>query len=262
MRSIRYKEIADSLRRAIESGEYPAGKVLPSEADLGSTHRVSRVTIRKALEELRADGLVESRQGFGWMVAAEPVVQHLDALVTVERRLAETGRRHQRLVLEFGIVDAPKAVASVLGPRVLEVERLSLVDGSPFARVTVWCREDLATDVTRADVAEHSFYDLLAVRAAGATQTIGAELMNDEDARLLDVPEASAALVVKRTTVDQDGRPILMAEHVVPGHLTEFVVQLPRHGLPAPLPSSLDRPGLRLIEGRLSTATTSLHRQA
>lgn len=249
MRSIRYKEIAQDLRRGIESGEYGPSQVLPSEADLGLIHQASRVTIRKALEELRAEGLVESRQGFGWMVAAEPVVQHLDALVTIERRLVETGRRHRRRVLEFHSVDAPKPVASVLGPRVLEVRRLSMVDGAPFARVTVWCRDDLAAEVSQADVSEHSFYDLLPVRAAGATQTIGAELINVEDASLLDVPEASAALVVRRTTFDHEGRPILMAEHVFPGHLTEFVAQLPRQGLPAQLPSTLDRPGLRLVEG-------------
>ncbi len=249
MRSIRYKEIAEILRHGIRRGTYGPGQVLPSEAELGRMHEASRVTVRKALEELRADGLVESRQGFGWMVAAEPVVQHLDTLVTIERRLAETGRPHRRRVLEFRFVDAPTSVAPVLGPRVLEVRRLSLVDGSPFARVTVWCRDDLAADISHADVSERSFYDLPAVRAAGATQTIGAELMNSEDASLLDVPEASAALVVRRTSFDREGHPILMAEHVFPGHLTEFVAQLPRPGLPAQLPSTLDRPGLRLVEG-------------
>lgn len=248
MRSIRYKEIAETLRRRIQSGEDGPGQILPSEAELCRIHQASRVTIRKALDGLRAEGLVESRQGFGWMVAAEPVVQHLDTLVTIERRLAETGRRHRRRVLEFRFVEAPTPVASVLGPRVLEVRRLSMVDGSPFARVTVWCRSDLAADISQADVSEHSFYDLLPVRAAGATQTIGAELMDGEDASVLGVPQASAALVVRRTTFDHEGRPILMAEHVFPGHLTEFVAQLPRPGLPAQLPSSLNRPGLRLVE--------------
>lgn len=249
MRTIRYKEIANELRAGIESGDRQPGQVLPSEAALGRAHSASRVTVRRALEELRAEGLVESRQGFGWVVAGEPVVQTLDALVTIERRLAATGRQHQRQVLEFRCIDAVPDVAAVLGDRVLEVKRLSLVDGTPFARVTVWCRQDLAADVSRSDIAEHSFYELLPVAVAGATQTITAELLSEEDSRLLDVATPSAALVVRRTTVDGDGRAILLAEHVVPGHLTEFVAQLPRPGLPAQLPSDVDRPGLRLVEG-------------
>ncbi|MDH4279213.1 MAG: winged helix-turn-helix domain-containing protein, partial [Acidimicrobiia bacterium] len=62
MRRIRYHEIADDLRRTIESGDLEPGKVLPSEASLGTSHGASRVTIRKALEVLRGEGLVESRQ--------------------------------------------------------------------------------------------------------------------------------------------------------------------------------------------------------
>ncbi len=244
-RRIRYQEIAETLRRRIESGELAPGEVLPSEASLGTAHNVSRVTVRKALELLRADGMVQSRQGFGWMVAAEPVPQSLDALVSIERQLTRSGRDHQRRILDFRFVDAPDSVAAVLGPRVLEVRRLALVDGQPFGRVTVWCREDLGAGLSRDAVARTSFYELLPERAVEATQTIGAEVIAPIDAELLDVPQASAVLVVRRTTLGESGRPILMAEHAFPGHLTEFVAQLPR----AQSAEGADRPGLRLLGG-------------
>lgn len=244
MRRIRYKEIAEFLRRSIEDGELEPGQVLPSEATLGASHQASRVTVRKALEELRSEGLVESRQGFGWMVTADPVPQTLDTLVSIERQLARSGRTHERRIMDFRFVDSPPHVRPTLGRRVLEVRRLSLIDGKPFGRVTVWCREDLGAGLSRDEVARSSFYDLLSERAVEATQTIGAELMAESDAELLDVPPTSAALVVRRTTLGEGGRAILMAEHAFPGHLTEFVAQLPR----TQVVESDDEPGLRLVD--------------
>lgn len=244
MRTIRYKEIARSIRSRIEAGELAPGELLPSEAALGGEHDASRVTVRKALELLRDDGLVESRQGFGWMVTAEPITQPLDALVSIEDQLQGSGLTPVRKILDFSFIDAPADVADLLGPRVLEVRRLNLADGKPFSRVTVWCREDLGAELSRAQVADRSFFDLLPVQVREATQTIGARLMTAADAAVLDVPEASPALLVRRVTFTADGEPVLVSEHAFPGHLTEFAVRLQQveaHEATAPR-------GLRLVE--------------
>ena len=84
MRTIRYQQIADDLRE--RWGSVGVGQVLASESELSAEFGVSRVTIRRALEILREEGLVDARQGFGWYVAGEPLLQHLDALGTVRRR--------------------------------------------------------------------------------------------------------------------------------------------------------------------------------
>ena len=91
MRTIRYQQIADELRARIST--VGAGQVLPSESELSAEFGVSRVTIRRALEILRDEGLVDARQGFGWYVAGEPVRQHLDELGTIEGQL-EAPRHH------------------------------------------------------------------------------------------------------------------------------------------------------------------------
>lgn len=242
VRTIRYHQIADELRQRIVAGEFAAGAVLPSEASLGSTYAASRVTIRKALEMLRDDGLVDSRQGFGWFAAADLVPQPLTGLSTIEDQLARSGRRSERRIIDFSFVDAPADVAPVLGARVLEVRRINLADGEPFARVTVWCRDDLGAELSRAAVERASFYELLAVELGGASQSIGAAVVGEIDAQLLGVPAASAVLVVHRTTHDAAGAPVLMSEHVFPGHLTEFVAELP------PVDDDVSPTGLRLVE--------------
>jgi GntR family transcriptional regulator len=243
VRTFRYQEIAESVRERIDRGEYSAGQVLPSEASLGEIYRASRVTIRKALERLRADGLVESRQGFGWVVAAEPFAQSLDELVTIEQQLADGDITVEREIVDFAFVETPPSVAPLLGARALEVRRVNRADGEPFARVTVWCREDLGVELSRAQVARSSFYDLLP-GPKRATQTIGAELMAESDAELLDVPALSAALIVRRTTFGDGDRVILVSELVFPGHLTEFVAELAR-----PSERADGDGALRLVEG-------------
>lgn len=243
VRTIRYRDIADDLRRRIADGELGAGRVLPSEADLSGSYAVSRVTIRKSLELLRHDGLVDSRQGFGWFVAVDPVSQSLGRLGTIESQLAESGAAPVRQILDFGFVDAPPAVAASLGPgHVLQVRRVNLADGAPFARVTVWCPEGLGAELSRADVERASFYDLIGVDLGGATQTIGAGAASAADAEVLHIPEGSPVLVCDRVTRDAAGVPVLVSEHVFPAHLTEFVVELPH------VAGSISPSGMRLVD--------------
>src|SRR5687768_12207093 len=99
MRKIRYQEIADELRsRAFAA---PTGSVLPSESELSVEFGASRVTIRRALDLVREQGLIAARQGFGWYVAGEPVRQSLTQLGTIEAQLADSGMTNERRVIEF-----------------------------------------------------------------------------------------------------------------------------------------------------------------
>jgi GntR family transcriptional regulator len=243
VREIRYRTIADELRRRVEAGEFAAGRTLPSESELSAAYEASRVTIRRALDLLRDEGLVDARQGFGWFAAVDPLRQSLGRLGTIEAQLADSGVRSERKILDFGFVTAAPRVRQVLGAAtVLEVRRLNLADGEPFARVTVWCPEDLGAHLSRADVERAPFYELLDAPLGGAVQTIGAAAADPLDAALLEVPVGSPVLRCERTTSDRGGRPVLLSEHVFPAHRTEFVVDLPL------AEASIAPTGLRLVE--------------
>jgi GntR family transcriptional regulator len=241
MRKIRYQEIADDLRAMV--ADAPAGSVLPSEADLSARFGASRVTVRRALELVRDDGLVAARQGFGWFVATEPVRQHLERLGTIEADLETSGKDASRRIIEFAFDAPPPHVRAVLGvDRTLRVKRVNLADGEPFAVVTVWCPAELGQRLSMDDVASRPFYELLPVELRGATQTIGADIAEPDDAALLAIPIGAPVLRCRRVTNDVDGQPVLMSEHVFPAHRTEFVVDLP-HDEPTITPT-----GLRLVE--------------
>ena len=243
MRQTRYQAIADDVRRRLESGDLGASRLLPSEAELSEAYAASRVTVRRALEVLREEGLVDSRQGFGWFVATDPLRQSLGRLGTIERQLADEGVVSERRVLDFRFVTAPSRARQVLDcDTVLRVRRLNLADGEPFALVTVWCPEEYGAELSRADVERSPFYELLGVPLGGATQTIGAGAAGDSDAKLLQVPEGAPVLRCERITRSVDGHPVLLSEHVFPAHLTVFEVDLPH------AEASMAPTGLRLVE--------------
>jgi GntR family transcriptional regulator len=242
-RTIRYRQIAADLRRRVEAGEFGGGRVLPSEADLSDAYAASRVTVRRALEVLRDEGLLDARQGFGWFVQSDLLRQRLGRLSTIEDQLAASGITAERRVLDFAFVPAEPRVRRVLGTnQVLRVRRLNLADGEPFARVTVWCPASLGDRLSRADVERSPFYELLPVPLGGATQTIAAVAASAADANLLDVPVGSPVLRCERVTTNLEGQPVLMSVHVFPGHRTEFVVDLPQ------AERSIAPSGLRLVE--------------
>ena len=241
----RYQQIAEALRTRVLAGEFVAGRLLPSESTLGVEFGASRVTIRRALDTLREEGLLQSRQGLGWYAASDTVRQSLDELETLEHQLTVSGVTADRRVLDFSFGAAPPAVRAALGTdRVLEVRRLNLADGEPFARVTVWCPEQLGSGLSRDAVEARSFHELLAdagVLLAGASQTIVAGAADSADAELLDVPPGSPVLICERVTRSADGTTVLFSEHVYPGHRMAFTVDL--------APGARSEPaGLRLVE--------------
>ncbi len=242
VRHIRYQEIAQELRERVRDAA--PGSLLPSESELSAEFAASRVTIRRALELLRDDGLIAARQGFGWFVATEPVRQRLEHLGTIEAQLEVSGMDAVRHVVEFEFVPPPPHVAAVLGAsQVLRVKRINLADGEPFAVVTVWCPARLGQTLSMDDVSRRPFYELIDADLRGATQSIGAELAEADDAALLAVPVGAPLLKCRRVTTDVDGVPVLMSEHLFPAHRTEFVVDLPNDA-----PSATPH-GLRLVEG-------------
>lgn len=241
MRRIRYQEIADELRERARSAA--PGSLLPSESELSAEFSASRVTVRRALELVREDGLIDARQGFGWFVATDPVPQRLERLGTIEAQLEGSGRDAVRRVVEFSFEQPPARVKRVFGAgKVLRVKRVNLADGEPFAVVTVWCPARLGQKLSMDDVERRPFYELLDVELRGATQTIGADAAEDADAELLAVPAGAPLLKCRRVTTDADGAPVLMSEHLFPAHRTEFVVELPNDE------PSITPAGLRLVE--------------
>ncbi|MGZ8753421.1 MAG: GntR family transcriptional regulator [Acidimicrobiia bacterium] len=231
---MRYLDLAETLRHRIADG---AGGALPSEAALGAEFGVSRVTVRRALELLRGEGLVHSRRGAGWFVAMDPIRQPLGRITTLEAALEAAGASPSRHVLEFAFETAPNDVAKTLGlatglvgdgAETLRVTRLNLADDEPFALVTVWVPAALGEHLSRAAVEQSTFTDLLplhGVEPGRITQTITAVAAEGLEATRLGVPRGSPLLACQRVTYDRDGTAVMVSQQRYAAHLTALEVE-------------------------------------
>lgn len=231
---MRYLDIAQELRGRIAAGAVGAAGALPSEADLAQEFGASRVTVRRALDALRDEGLVTSRRGAGWFVALDPVHQPLGRVTTVEAALEAAGATPSRRVLEFAFEPATAEVAKTLGlaadAEVLRVTRCNLADDEPFAIVTVWVDAVLGAHLSRADVERATFHELLplqGVEPGRVVQTITAASASRDDARRLGILSGSPLLACRRVTYDRRGRAVMLAEHRYAAHRTAFEVEFP-----------------------------------
>lgn len=158
----RYVQIADEIVQQIRAGVLKAGDMVPSESELVKRYGVSGGTIRKAMVEVRASGLVETRHGKGSLVKARPPVRHRssDRFRRSHRRggkaayLAESeqsGATAKVSVLYIGPVAAPEEIAERLGVepgvQVLARRRLYFRNGIPVETATSYLPWDVVKDI-------------------------------------------------------------------------------------------------------------------
>ena len=245
--TLRYRQVADAIRRRIGAGEYPSGG-LETEAELGRAYGVSRITVRKALELLRDEGIVTSRKGSGWRVAVDPLRQVLGTFPTVEAALRDDGHDFRRRILQFSYGPPPADIARRLaleeGADTLVVRRLNYADEHVFDLVTTWVPADVAAPLSRADVEAHGVYGSLrehGVAIGEVLQTITAAIAAPDEAKLLGIHADSPILVVEQMTTDPSRRPIKLSQHRYPAHRIHLEVRI------AAGAATAEPPGLRLL---------------
>lgn len=214
-----YFQVAQQLEAAIRAGELPPGGRLDNELELAARYRLSRPTVRQAIQHLVDKGLLVRKRGVGTQVVQSQVRRPLE-LSSLYDDLAAAGREPRTRVLEFGPVpaegDAAGQLGVVPGTEVVRLRRLRLTGGEPLALMTNVLPAGLI-EVTAAELEEHGLYETL--RAAGvnlriAHQTIGARGATAAEARLLDERRGTPLLTMTRTAFDDKGAAVEYGAHV------------------------------------------------
>lgn len=226
--------LAQQLRERIALGDLGPGGALESEAALGARYGVSRVTVRRALDDLRGQGLVESRPGAGWFVTTGSFHQALavGAFRHAESAVTSAGKQVHRRVVEFGFRPAPPHAADALrlppGADVLHSRSVRTVDGQPLDLVHEWVPGDLGGRVSRADAELVGIWGTLA-RSGEAIdavrQTVTAAVTSPEDSDLLATPPGTAVLLVRRVALDAGRRPLALSDHRYLAHRFSLEVE-------------------------------------
>ncbi len=250
MTGARFREIADDLRERIALGEGGGSGAMDSEAALGQRYGASRMTVRKALELLRDQGLVDSRQGSGWFVSSGSFHQRL-ALGTFRHAgsaIADTGATVQREVIGFAWEAATKSVAALLdvapASQVLHCTSVRSVDGVPLDSATEYVSAAAAQAISRADAAFPGVWHTLArsgVEIASVRQTIAAGIAGPEDQVQLGAPVGAPLLLIRRVAIGSAGSPVAVSDHRYLAH--RFSLEVEFNGFAAAVTDS--PPGLR-----------------
>ncbi|MEQ8965480.1 MAG: GntR family transcriptional regulator [Azospirillaceae bacterium] len=225
----RYLRLARDLADRIAQGEFKPGDALPPERRIAQLYDVSRVTVRRALEHLASDGVVEARHGSGTYVSRR-VRQPLRVLTGFSEDVRARGMLPSSVVLDRGVGTATPEEAIGLGlspgERVTRIKRLRLADGAALAIESTAIVHDALPDP---DAIGESLYETL--QAAGnrpvrAIQRLTAVALDDRTAPVLEAAPGSPGLHIVRVGYRADGRPIEYTWSYYRGDRWDFVTEL------------------------------------
>ncbi len=243
LRVPKYHQIYLVLREQLHEGRFAQG--LPGELAFMKQFEVARVTVRRALEQLAAEGLIAREPGRGTraldLLAPKSATFGEGAqraqLTGLLENLVSMGLKTKVKVLDVEVVKASASVADALqlkvGELVQKAVRVRSTLEGPLSHITTYVPQDIACKFGRRELAKKPILLLLeesGVTVGRAHQTISARLADVQVARHLDVAVGSALLAVRRLIYDDQERPIQWLHGLYRPDRYEYEMQLSRVG--------------------------------
>lgn len=242
-----FKQVADHLRLAIQTGELPPGSRLPSEQQLIDTFGLSRGTIRGAVGLLRSEGLVRTEHGRGTFVRDRPPVRRLahDRFARRHRKrgraayLAELeaeGRVAEVEVQEVARLKAPDEVAVWLqlafGADVAVRRRRYLADGEPMELATSYIPWELAegTAIAEEDTGPGGIYARIEEkghRLKRFSEEVTSRMPTSDEVRALRLEPGVPVIRVVRIAYDANELPVEACDTVMAADRYVLSYELP-----------------------------------
>ena len=231
----RYIQLATLFRRRIEQGVWRTGEQIPTVDDLAAECGVARATIRQALDQIEAEGLIERFRAKGTFVREAPAANRLWCEVETDW----SGLLRSREGAEIEVLGETKGVAGTatppaaigsLAPRYSHIRRRHWRDGQPFLVTDVFLDERLRAKVTAEDLRGKTALKLAAsipgVRITDARQSLTIGTADIETATALQLPLNAPVAHVRRAAVDQRGVLILVADGIYRGDVVRIDIKL------------------------------------
>jgi len=225
-----WAQLRADLRRRLDAGAFD--DEFPGELALVAEYGVSRHTVRSALRDLRAEGIVVAERGRRPRLATHDLIaQPLGTLYSLFALVEAAGLRQTSVVLTRDI-RADAVVADRLqleaSTPLFHLERLRLAGGEPLALDRVWLPADLAAPLLEADFSHTALYHELAMRAgvrlAGGREHIRAVAPSRAEQRLLGLPRSVGALAIDRLGYAGD-RPVEWRRTLIRGDRFSLIAE-------------------------------------
>ncbi len=228
----RYAQLRRRLEEGIASGILLPNSALPPERELADITDLSRVTVRKAIQELVRDGLVEQRQGSGTFIR-EPVArmeQSLSHLTSFTEDMARRGMDTTSKWLERGVFAPTEQESSALdlggSGEVARIYRLREAGGRPMALERASLPLDILPNPLEVKTSLYEVLERHGMRPVRAVQKISAINIDAREAELLGVAEGAAGLSIERTSYLESGRVAELTRSLYRGDAYDFVAEL------------------------------------
>ena len=224
-----YQQLQRGLRDAIEKRILAPDDALPSERQLAEELGISRITVRKAIDGLAAEGLLVSRQGSGNFVSNR-IDKNFAKLTSFSEDMRARGRNPRSVWIKRseGTVTPEESLKLALSPGTLvyRFHRLRFADDEPMsielATIVAYCLPSL-------EAVEDSLYDALenvGNRPVRALQRLHSLLLTADQAKLLKAKAGDAGLFVERLGFLRDGRAVELSQSFYRGDTYDFVAEL------------------------------------
>lgn len=212
-----YQRLRDHLVEQIANNRWRPGEAIPTEAVLSAEYELSTGTVRKAVDALVSEGILERQQGRGTFVRRP---QFQSSLFRFFRFQGPSGERlvPESRILSIESLDAPSAVSEALGlapqAQVIRIVRTRLLDVQPLLAEEIWLPRTRFHALLDIDLAQqgpllYPIYESVCGQVvASAEETLTAEAVNDVYARVLQVPVNSPVVVIERLARDYAGQPL------------------------------------------------------
>jgi len=212
-----------------------AGSAIPSERQLSTDLGVSRLTVRAALDDLVREGFLVRRRGSGTFVREPKIAQEL-TMTSFSEDMRRRGMKpgSKTLALKQTLAGAYLGRCLHVSPseKILVVTRLRLADGSPMAIETLHVRESLVPGLSRRDLEDTSFYELLSQRygvtIASGIQTIEPTVTNEEESAAMDLTLHAPAFLFERTSRSENDEIVEFVRSIYRGDRYRLVTELNR----------------------------------
>jgi len=231
-----YGRVEAELAAEIAAGVVAPGEQMPTEDGLIARFGVSRITVRRAVANLTARGLVEVRRGKGTFVAHRKITQELTELSGFVEDMQALGRHPTARLVDKRVVPATDAAARQLGvmvgASVMRIQRVRLADGVGMSFDESYLPLEIGRKIVTNDLEVEPIFALLEekyeiplVEAEYRLEAVAAEA---EVAAALQIEKGSPIFMIERTSYSTGGRPVDYERLHYRGDLIRFVTRLAR----------------------------------
>ena len=224
-----YKQLEEKIIQDIENGIYRKGQKIPTEKELSQMYDVSRITVRKALEEITKQGILERHAGKGTYVASVKLQRSIATFMSFteccEAQGLKPGARMIKNVIEDATAEDCDTLEIEPESKVLAIDRIRYADGVPGSLEQGRFTEDYFY-LLQENLNDCSLFQILREKY-GITLTSGKNILelayaSFEVSRYLQIPSRSPLLLMSGLIMDGNGKNVFYSKQYIVGDKFKF----------------------------------------